>query len=139
MSEESTTPDLVELMRGLSDAPSVEETIGYYAPDAVYDMSKLGMGVFVGRTAIRTFLDDWETRYEDLQDEVREIVDLGGGVVLLDAQMSAHVVGSPAHARVNARYGYVFVWVDGKVTRATPYPDIEEARAAAERLVEERE
>src|SRR5277367_1669093 len=48
-SEESTAPDLVELMRGLSDAPSVDETIRYYAPDAVYDMSKLGMGVFEGR------------------------------------------------------------------------------------------
>ena len=138
MSEESATPDLVALMRGLSDAPSIEETIRYYAPDAVYDMSKLGMGVFEGRPAIRAFLDDWETRYEDLQDEVQEIVDLGRGVVFLDARISAHVVGSPAHARVNARYGYVFVWVGGKVTRATPYSDIEEARAAAERLAVER-
>ncbi len=139
MSQAFPTPGLLELMRGLSDAPSVEETIRYYAPDAVYDMSNLGMGVFEGRRAIRGFLDDWETRYEDLQDEVQEIVDLGAGVVFLDARMSAHVVGSPAHARVNARYGYVFEWADGKVTRATPYPDTEEARAAGERLAEERE
>ncbi len=37
MFEESTTPDLVQLMRGLS---SVKETMRYYAPGAVYDMSK---------------------------------------------------------------------------------------------------
>ncbi len=112
--------------------------MAYYAPDAVYDMSRMGMGVFEGRDAIRAFLDDWEVRYEDYRDDIQEIADLGHGVVFLAAGMSARLAGSPTRARVQARYGYVFVWGDGQVKRATPYLDVDEARAAAERLARER-
>lgn len=36
------------------------------------------------------------------------------------------------------RYGTVSVWEDGKIARITHYTDIDEARAAAERLAQER-
>ena len=133
------TPDVVELTRGLSEAQGVEETIAYYALDAVYDLSRLGMGVFEGREAIRAFLDDWHRSYDDYEDDLQEIVDLGHGVVFAAAGMSARPLGSPGHARVRTLYGYIFVWADGKLVRTTPYPDVEEARTAAERLAKERD
>jgi hypothetical protein len=36
------------------------------------------------------------------------------------------------------RHLQVFEWVRGKIIRITGYPDIDEARAAAERLAQER-
>src|SRR5579871_2991109 len=100
MPDESRTLGVAELMRRLAEAPSVEATMAYYAPDAVYDMSRMGMGVFEGRDAIRAFLDDWEVRYEDYRDDIQEIADLGHGVVFLAAGMSARLAGSPTRARV---------------------------------------
>jgi hypothetical protein len=41
-------------------------------------------------------------------------------------------------ARVQVR-GWVHLWLQGRIVRWTTYPDIDEARAAAERLAEERE
>ena len=40
--------------------------------------------------------------------------------------------------RVQARHQQVFEWVQGVIIRITGYPDIDQARAAAERLAEER-
>jgi hypothetical protein len=45
-------------------------------------------------------------------------------------------VGSTAHVRY--RIAQVNTWVDGMIVRSTGYNDIDEARAAAERLAEER-
>jgi hypothetical protein len=39
---------------------------------------------------------------------------------------------------VQTRHLQVFEWVQGEIVRVTGYPNIDEARAAAERLAEER-
>jgi hypothetical protein len=70
MSEGSTTYNAVELTRGLSEARTLDETLAYYGPDSVYDMSQMGMGVFHGREAIREFLEDWDSQYEEYDDEI---------------------------------------------------------------------
>jgi ketosteroid isomerase-like protein len=138
MTEQFTSPDVVELMRALSDARTVDATMAYYSADAVYDMSRMGMGVFEGRAAIRGFLEDWDNQYEEYDDEILEVVDLGAGIVFLVVRQNARPWGSPEHVRLRDVYGYVFVWANGKVLPATPYRDINEARAAAERLAESR-
>ena len=51
MSEESTTPDLVEHVRrsfAPINARDIEATMSFYAPDSVWDMSILGVGVYEG-------------------------------------------------------------------------------------------
>jgi hypothetical protein len=42
------------------------------------------------------------------------------------------------HASVQLRYASVVEWSNNLIARNTTYPDIDEARAAAERLAEER-
>jgi ketosteroid isomerase-like protein len=138
MSEDSTTPDPVALTRALSEADDVDATMRFYGDDAVYDLSALGMGVFVGRAAIRSCLEDWFGSYEEYEDEPQQILDLGDGVVFAAIRQNARPSGSPDHVRLRDLYGYVFVWADDKVARVTPYRDVDEARAAAERLAEER-
>jgi ketosteroid isomerase-like protein len=136
MPEESH--DLVALTQALSDARGVDATMAFYCPDAVYDMSRVGLGTFEGRPAIRRFLEDWLASYQDTKDEVQEMIDLGKGVVFAVARETGRPSGSPAQSRVHAVYGFVFVWTDGKVARVTVYTNPSEARAAAEHLAEER-
>ena len=89
MAEESTTADVVELQKRLTDAANRRDgdaVMALYAPDGVWGMSPMGMGVY----------------------------------------------------EVELRYAAASVWDEGRVVRLTNYGDIDEARAAAERLAEER-
>ena len=52
MSEESTTPDLVELTRGRVEAANrrdFDAMVSFFAPDAVWDLSPMGLGDLRGR------------------------------------------------------------------------------------------
>lgn len=106
-----------------------------YAPDAVWDASD-GLGVFEGAGAIRRLFEDWRTAYEDLEVKPEEILDLGGGVVLTRVLQMGRLVGSKG--QVQAREAWVSEWKEGVIVRMTSYRDNDEARAAAERLAEER-
>jgi ketosteroid isomerase-like protein len=139
MPEESTTPDLVELQKRLTDAISgrdVDAMMAFWAPDGVYDMSPFGMGVFEGRAAARGFIEDWWRPYEEYEFEAEEVLDLGNGVGFRVLIMKGRPVGSSGE--VELRYAAVGVWEEAKIVRMTNYNDIDEARAAAERLAEER-
>ena len=140
MSQEATTPDLVELSRRLFAAAQrgdFDALLRRYAPDAVWDMNPLGgLGTFEGHAAIRGFWEDWYSSYDELEIEPEEILDLGNGVVFAPVIQKARLVGSGGH--VQLRYAMVAVWVEGLNMRLTNYGDIDEARAAAERLAEER-
>ena len=138
MSEESTTP-LEELSRRAQEAGNrrdVEEAMGLFAPRAVWDVSPMDMGVFEGRAAIRGFLQDWLSAYDDLALEVEEILDLGNGVGFEVFTQRGRPTGSTGE--VHQRSARIVLVADGLIAKLTSYTDIDEARAAAERLAEER-
>jgi ketosteroid isomerase-like protein len=110
--------------------------IAFYAPDGVWDMSPMGMGVYEGQAAVRGFIEDWWSSYEELGLEAEEILDLGNGVGIRVLFQKGRPVGSGGELEL--RYAAVSVWDDGRVVRMTNYGDIDEARAAAKRLAEER-
>jgi ketosteroid isomerase-like protein len=139
MPQEPKTPDLVELWRRAIEVSSRRDFDGilsFFAPDSVWDMSPMGMGTFEGLEAIRGFYEDWMGAYTDYRVEAEEILDLGNGVAVAVLVQK----GRPADSRgeVRLRYAAVATWVEGSVVRVTNYTDIDEARAAAERLAEER-
>jgi ketosteroid isomerase-like protein len=139
MHEESPTPDLVERQKRLTEAANrrdLDAMMAFYAPDGVYDMSPIGMGVFEGQAAARGFIEDWWRSYEEHEFEAEETLDLGNGVGFRVLIQKGRPVGSSAE--VQLRYAAVGVWEDGKIVRMTNYGDIDEARAAAERLAQER-
>jgi ketosteroid isomerase-like protein len=139
MSEESTTPDIVELQKRLTAATNrgdVDAVVAFYAPDAVYDMSAVGMGVFQGQAAARGFIEDWWTSYEESEFEAEETLDLGNGVGFRVLSQKGRPVGSSGE--VQLRYATVSVWEDGRIARIANYTDIDEARVVAERLAESR-
>jgi ketosteroid isomerase-like protein len=139
MSDEATTPDLVELTRRQFEAANrrdMDAVMRGCTPDCVYDTSPDGMGLYEGPAAIRAFLSGWWDAFEELALEPEDVFDLGYGIVLsVVCQM-----GRPANStgRLQRREAYVVDWVEEMIRRVTVYTDIEEGRAAAERLAEER-
>jgi ketosteroid isomerase-like protein len=137
MSEESTTPDLVELTRRSIEAlgEGNEAATSFYAPDGVWDAS-WGMGVHEGREAVGDFFRDWRSSYDELTREIETLRDFGNGVTFAVIVQTGRVGGSSGS--VQLRYGSVMEWSGGLIVRNTTYTDTDEARAAAERLAEER-
>jgi len=139
MPDESTTPDLVELVRQAVEAATrrdFDALMSFYAPDAVWDLSPMGVGTFEGRAAIRGFAEDWLGSYEDFEIELQEVLDLGNGVVFVVNRLNGRLDGSTGDAQL--RQAWVQVWVDAMMVRQMSYLAIDEARAAAERLAQER-
>ena len=137
--EESTTPDLEGLLRRLIEASNrrdLDAVWGYLAPDVVYDTSHSGFGIYTGVPAVRGFFEDWASSYEEFELVAEEMVDLGNGVGYAILRQRGRPVGSSGE--VQRRYASVGVSVNGLWARFTTYSDIDEARAAAERLAEER-
>ncbi len=136
MAEESTTPDLVELVRGLVgalDRCDVDTVVSFQAPDAVLAAE---VGRFEGVAAIRGFLEDWLANYEEFAVTLEEVRDLGNGVTFSVILQQGRLVGSSGH--VQLRHANVNVWVDGVIALTVTGPDIDEVRATAERLADER-
>jgi ketosteroid isomerase-like protein len=139
MSEESTTPDLVELSRRAIEAAvrgDWDAALSSYGPDSVWDTSPLGMGTFRGVSAIRRAFEEWFGPYEDAEADIEEIVQFGNGVILAVVRQRGRPAGSSGY--VQLRFASVTAFTGGVVARVTPYTDIDQARAAAERLAEER-
>jgi ketosteroid isomerase-like protein len=137
-SEEPTTPDLLELLRRQLEAANRRDldcVTSNFAPDAVWDGRVVGDHC-EGRPAIRSLLEDWFGAYEELEFGLEEVRDLGNGIVCAVVIQNGRPVSSAGHLR--QREGWVLVWVRGLIEQFTSYGDVDEARAAAERLAEER-
>ena len=137
--EESTTPNLVRLARQGYEAMSrgdLDAVMSLFAADAVYDGSAGGIGTFEGAEAVRGFVEDWRRSWEDYRYEEEELLDLGHGIMLSVVRESGRLVGGKG--RVEQRVAHLTTWTNGKIEWFKHYPDPDEARAAAERLAEER-
>jgi hypothetical protein len=74
--------------------------------------------------------------YEEYGHEIVESRDLGNGVVFTVLDIDGRLAGSTS--RVQERWSWTATWVEGICERVVVRSDIDEARAAAERLAEER-
>jgi ketosteroid isomerase-like protein len=139
MSEESTAPDLVELVDGAFEAVNrrdLDALMRFYAPDALVDMTRTLGVALEGRGALRGVVEDWMAAYEEMEWAHDASLDLGNGVVFAVVRQKGRLVGTTGY--VQQREGWVWVWAEGVIVNHTIYHDIDEARAAAERLAESR-
>jgi uncharacterized protein (TIGR02246 family) len=137
MAEESTTPDPREIARDMAEAASrgdVDAYMSHFAEDAVW-VTRVGTRL-EGITAIRSYSEEFNASVEGFHAELLEGDDLGGGVMFSTARQGGRPGGSASE--LHEHVAYVSVLVDGLVESMTTYSDIDEARAAAERLAEER-
>jgi ketosteroid isomerase-like protein len=135
MSKEFTAPDPVELVRKQLEAldrADLDGVMSSVAEDVVLDGRA---DYFEGRAAIRGFLEDWFRAYEELGFELEEVSHLGGGVVFAVVIQDGRPVGGAGHLR--QREGWVYLCVGGSIAGLTT-SDVDQARAAAERLAQER-
>jgi ketosteroid isomerase-like protein len=138
MPEESTPSDLVVRAQRVAEATNrgdLNAILSVFAADAVYESENLGTRL-QGVAAIRGFFEDWFASYEEFEIVNEELLDLGNGVTFSVGVMRGRPVGSSGH--VPFRVASVAVWVEGKVMRFKTYTDVDAARAAAERLAQER-
>jgi ketosteroid isomerase-like protein len=140
MTQDSTTPDLVGLIRRLNEAVNrgdFDAALATFTPDAVWDASPLGIGVFEGGDAIRGLWEDWFDAFQDWGQVIEELRDLGNGVGFAVYLQRGWPAGSSEFVEVH----YAAVGItggDGLTERITAYTDLDEARVAAERLAQER-
>jgi ketosteroid isomerase-like protein len=137
VSEDPTTPERFRAAAEAFGRGDFDAALVWYAPDAVVDVSLLGLeGVFEGREAIRGLFEDSRAPYEHVEAALEDFRDLGNGVTFVVLYRRGRLRES--NAMLVRRDGHVAIWRDGLISRDTVYADLDEARAAAERLAEER-
>jgi hypothetical protein len=137
VSEELTGSDLVAVVERAAEAANARDldaVMSFYAPDAVWDAEETGP--YEGQAAIRRFLEEFLGIYADYECEAEEILDLGNGVTLAVLVQRGRLPRTTGW--VQMRYGAVGSWANGLIEKQWNYLDIDHARAAAERLAEER-
>ena len=139
MSEDAMTPDLAERVRLLFAAANrrdLDTLMSFYAPDAVWETTLITLD---GSTAIQERFEEWFDAFDELEFELEEILDLGSGVIFAVVNQRGRPAGtSSSGGHIQRQEAYVGVWHEGRVTRVTTFLDIDQARAAAERLADER-
>jgi ketosteroid isomerase-like protein len=138
VSEESTTPDPDEAVRRSMEAfdrCDWDAAVAFFTLDCIWD-SPQGLGVSAGRDAIRSLFQDRRAAFERFEQDLEEFCDPGSGVTFCSVLQRGQLRGSSG--MVELRIAMVFTWRDGFVERVTVYTDIDQARAAAERLAMER-
>jgi ketosteroid isomerase-like protein len=144
MTEESTTPDLEEAIGRSFEALNrrdFDAALSLYAPDMVLELPPLGSAVLeegplIGHEAMRKFWEDLTESFQDFEFEGADFHDLGSGVTFGVLVQRGRPHGSDGF--VESRLGIVAIWRGGRVARARMYQEVDQARAAAERLAQER-
>jgi len=138
VAQKAATPDLQEKFRRSLEAfahGDFDGALAFFVPNAEWDMSPMGFVVYEGHEAIRDLFEVWWGAYEHFEQALEDFRDLGNGVTLAAVHQRARLPGSSGF--VELRYAVVATWADRLVERVTSYTDIDDARAAAERLARE--
>jgi ketosteroid isomerase-like protein len=128
--------ELAQRLREAWNRGDFDLALTFYAPDAVMDTSPMGLDEFKGHAAIRQGWVDALSAYSGFHLSQEGRTDVGNGVVLTTFVVRG--VLSDTGESLKLRYAQVNKWRDGLIARETMYTDLDEARAAAERLAKER-
>ena len=140
MPEQPSRVDREEAIRRSVEAfvrRDFEAVLALYLPDAAWDTSPTGGPVFEGHEALRDLFEEWTDPYVEIEQELEVFSDLGSGVTFGVVAQRARLTDSEGW--VAFPYAGVAIWAGERIERVTVYADIDEARAAGERLAEERE
>ena len=138
-------PDPEEAVRRIVEALNrrdFDAALSLYTPDVVFELAPGGIGVLqggyalIGHEAMRKSWEDFIESFHDFEIDNKDHRDLGSGVTFGDLIQRGRPHGSDGF--VESRFGVVATWRDGRIARATSYEDVDQARADAERLAEER-
>src|SRR6476661_1108791 len=139
MSQEDANTDVLDLTRrtfAAANSRDFDAMMAFYGSDSVWDIAPSGLGTYVGPKAIRNFFEDWIGALEGWRLEIRELRNLGNGIVLVISVQTGYSAGGGAQIRL--QHTSLFVWAGEVVAKAIHYRDKPEALAAARAIVDER-
>jgi ketosteroid isomerase-like protein len=131
MSEEN-----VEIVRGLYEAAARRDNSTVYSlydPHIVWDASRTTRGGITGRVvrghdALRKWLREWYGAWENIQDELEELIDADHEVISVMVQRGQ---GRGSGIEVADRIATLWTVCDGRIIRAVWFPTLAEALEAA--------
>jgi len=140
MSQENRAADPGELTRRLyetADRGDFDAMVRLFRPGAVWDLSAGESEPSRARQPFATSSKAGQKSYEDYKVAVEEIVDLGKGVTLGVPVQTGRPTGSSGEVQI--RFASIQICEDGLIVWMKNYNEIDQNRAAAERLAQERE
>ena len=110
-----------------------DEALGHFHSDVLVDPSKARPDVAVGkgREHVNTVVTSWMGTWEDWREEVEEMRDLGGRVLVVSVQRGR---GKGSGVEVEARYAMLYDINDGEITAMRMYGDPAAALEAAAQI-----
>jgi ketosteroid isomerase-like protein len=109
----------------------LEEALGLWAPDAVWDWSNsrgFDAGVFRGRDEIRAFWERFRAAFEEVRNELVELLEVDDDLVVVDNR--AYLRGRDG-IEVEARSAWLIRFRNGEQFSLTLYQTKQEALEAA--------
>jgi hypothetical protein len=123
-----------QVLQALSSS-DFDALMSFCAPDIVHESVAMG-ATFERVGELRDYLEDLVGAHDGFEAWPEKNLDLGNGIGLAVISQKGRPAGSSFEVRM--QYAAVSVWVEDLVARITMYTDIDEGRAAADRLAEER-
>jgi ketosteroid isomerase-like protein len=126
----------VEIVRRLYAAAAQRDNEAVYAlydPEIVWDASRTERGgmtgpIVRGHASLRQWLRDWYGAWENIHDELEELIDAHPEVISV---MTQRGTGRGSGVEVADRLATIWTVSEGRITRATWFPTREEALEAA--------
>ena len=134
MSEESTTPDLVELTRQAYEAyngKGITGILGYLDPEVEWrnPAESPNAGVFIGHEGVVEWQSMVDAAFKEMHFEPEWIDQLPQGQVLASVRFRFRAPTSDVPVEVP--FAHLATWRDGKITKFSMYTSKAEALAVA--------
>jgi ketosteroid isomerase-like protein len=127
MSEDNV--EVVKRMYAAFYAGDFETALGQFDPNVLVDpVARPDLGVGKGREFVRDTVASWMAVFDDWSDEIGEIRDLGGRVLVLSSQRGR---GKGSGVEVESQYALLYDLHGGAITSMRMYASAAEALAAA--------
>ena len=123
----------VEIVRRMYDAfhgGDVNGALSHFDPDVLVDTgtARPDLSVGKGREYLSAVVSSWAAAWEGWRDEVAEMRDLGGRVLVLSVQRGQ---GKGSGVEAEARYAIIYDLAGGAIISVRMYGNVAEALEAA--------
>lgn len=121
--------ELIRRMLAFFHRGDAESALSCFSRDVVADVSRRADGrIGIGRGELARIIGEWLGTFEEWTEEVTEIHDLGGRVIVVAIQRGR---GKGSGAEVASDYATIYGIGNGEIVSMTLYPNVAEGRRAA--------
>jgi ketosteroid isomerase-like protein len=94
----------------------------------------INAGTYHGFDGFRDWISQWEEAWNEASYELGEMTEVGDSLIVVPVRIVARGAGSGVE--VDTVFGWLFEWMDSRVSRFHVYVDVDEALVEARRLGE---